>query len=47
MKYRRDKYGSPVSVLGYGCMRFSKRAGSIDTAKTDKEILKAVENGGN
>ncbi len=47
MKYRRDKYGSPVSVLGYGCMRFSKRAGSIDTAKTEKEILKAVENGVN
>ena len=30
MKYRKDKYGNEISVLGYGCMRFSKTAGAID-----------------
>ena len=30
MQYRKDKYGNPISVLGYGCMRFSTKAGRID-----------------
>ena len=24
MQYRKDKNGNEISVLGYGCMRFTK-----------------------
>ena len=27
MKYRKDKYGNELSQLGYGCMRFTGKAG--------------------
>ena len=27
MNYRSDKYGNCLSALGYGCMRFPKKAG--------------------
>ena len=27
MQYRKDKYGNPISILGYGCMRFTRSAG--------------------
>ena len=27
MKYRKDKYGNELSILGYGCMRFPKKHG--------------------
>ena len=45
MKYRLDKYGNKLSVLGYGCMRFSRKAGMIDFEKAEREILTAVEGG--
>lgn len=45
MQYRKDKYGNDISVLGYGCMRFSKNGSQIDFAKTEKEILRAIELG--
>ncbi len=45
MKFRKDRYGNDLSILGYGCMRFSKKAGVIDLDKTEKEILRAVELG--
>ena len=47
MQYRNDKYGNKISVLGYGCMRFSKNGGKIDLAKTEQEIMAAYENGVN
>jgi len=47
MKYRTDKYGNKISVLGYGCMRFSQKAGKIDLDKTEKEIMAAYEAGVN
>ena len=47
MQYRPDKNGEPISVLGYGCMRFSRRGGGVDLEKTEKEILRAVEQGVN
>ncbi|MCR4955156.1 MAG: aldo/keto reductase [Lachnospiraceae bacterium] len=47
MKYREDKYHKPLSILGYGCMRFSKKGGSIDLEKAEKEILEAYEAGVN
>ncbi len=47
MKYRRDKQGRPISQLGYGCMRFSKKGGGIDFAKTEAEIMRGIELGVN
>ncbi len=47
MQYRKDKYGNDLSVLGYGCMRFSQKAGRPDIDKTEKEILTAIELGVN
>ena len=47
MQYRTDRYGNPISVLGYGCMRFTQTAGKIDIAKTEKEILEAFHGGVN
>ena len=47
MKYRLDKQGRQLSQLGYGCMRFSKKGGSIDLAKTEAEIMRGVELGVN
>ena len=43
MQYRKDKHGEPISVLGYGCMRFITKNGKIDEEKAEKEILKAYE----
>ena len=41
MQYRKDRYGNPLSALGYGCMRFTQNGGKIDILKTEKEILAA------
>jgi len=47
MNYRTDKYGNQLSVLGFGCMRFQRKAGVIDFAEAEKEILLAYRNGVN
>ena len=47
MEYRPDKYGNRISVLGYGCMRFSQSGGKIDLGKAEKEILAAFHAGVN
>ncbi len=47
MQYRNDKYGTPLSVLGYGCMRFTKKGNSIDIDKAEKELMAAYEAGVN
>lgn len=47
MQYRKDKYGNDISILGYGCMRFSQTAGITDVKKTEKEILDAYNKGVN
>lgn len=47
MQYRSDRYGNQISVLGYGCMRFSQSVGGIDLKKAEKEILAAYEAGVN
>lgn len=47
MKYREDRYGNQLSVLGFGCMRFPRKAGLIDMAETEREILTAVDGGVN
>ena len=47
MNYRTDKYGNEISVLGYGCMRFTQTAGKVDMEKTEREILEAYHAGVN
>lgn len=47
MLYRNDKNGTPISQLGYGCMRFTQKGGSIDYEKAEKEVLYAIEHGVN
>ena len=47
MQYRRDKKGNELSVLGYGCMRFTRKGGSIDIEKAERELMYAIENGVN
>ncbi len=45
MLYRKDKYGNSLSALGFGCMRFPMKAGRIDMAKTEQQILAAIDQG--
>ena len=45
MQYRTDRQGCEISVLGYGCMRFTKKGVATDMEKTEKEILLAIERG--
>jgi len=47
LNYRADKYGNPLSILGYGCMRFPMKMGKIDMQETEKQILSAIEQGVN
>ena len=47
MNYRKDKHGDDISILGYGCMRFTTKAGKIDMPKASREIMLAIENGVN
>ena len=47
MQYRNDKYGNKLSVLGYGCLRFTQKAGNIDIDKTEQEIMAAYRAGVN
>ena len=47
MNYRLDKHGRPISILGFGCMRFPQNKGKIDLAETEREILTAFHAGVN
>ena len=47
MQYRNDKYGEPISILGYGCMRFTKEGGHFDEEKAERELMEAIEKGVN
>ena len=47
MNYRQDKYGSPLSILGYGCMRFTRKGSGIDLEKAKQEVTAAIEAGVN
>jgi hypothetical protein len=47
MEYRLNKNGEKISILGYGCMRFTTKGGSIDLDKAEKEMLAAYERGVN
>ena len=47
MKYRKDKYGNDISVLGFGCMRFQRNGAAIDIAEAEREIMAAIDAGVN
>jgi len=48
MQYRTNpKNGQPLSALGYGCMRFTKKGGAIDQEKANRELKRALELGVN
>ncbi|MBO4366965.1 MAG: aldo/keto reductase, partial [Clostridia bacterium] len=47
MQYRKDRTGTDLSVLGYGCMRFTRKGTGIDVDKTEKELLAAFDAGVN
>lgn len=48
MQYRLDpKSGNKLSILGFGCMRFPRTLSQIDINKSEKLVLKAIENGVN
>ena len=47
MKYRKDKYGRELSMLGFGCMRFAKKGAGIDLEKAERQLLAAYKNGVN
>lgn len=47
MNYRKDKYGNDISLLGFGCMRFTLSGGKIDLNKAESEIMEAYRSGVN
>lgn len=48
MQYRENrKNGQKLSILGYGCMRFSRKGGSIWQEKAEEELKMAYEAGVN
>lgn len=47
MQYREDKYGQKISLLGYGCMRFTRKGTAIDIDKAEQEVMEAINGGVN
>lgn len=47
MNYREDKHGEPISLLGFGCMRFTKKGNNIDLDKAESELRAAIDAGVN
>lgn len=48
MLYRKIKKNKDeLSILGYGCMRYPKKNGSIDYKRTEKQIMTAIDEGVN
>ena len=47
MQYRKNRYGEALSLLGYGCMRFTRKGGSIDLEKAEREVMAAFKAGVN
>ena len=38
MEYRQNDW----SILGFGCMRFPKKGGSVDMEETERELAYAI-----
>ena len=47
MEYRENRRGEKISILGYGCMRFTSGPLGIDIDKAEKEIMNAYNAGVN
>ena len=47
MQYRRDRSGRELSVLGFGCMRFTRKGNGLDMDKAEKELMAAYRAGVN
>lgn len=48
MQYRENKKnGQKLSMLGYGCMRFTRKGGGIDQEKAESELQLALDEGVN
>ena len=47
MQYRPGAGGDMLSVLGYGCMRFTKKGGAVDLDKAERELMYALDGGVN
>lgn len=47
MQYRKDRQGNDISILGFGCMRFTRKGAGIDYEKAESQILRAMELGVN
>jgi len=47
MQYRPGAGEDRLSVLGYGCMRFTRKGNSIDLDKAGRELMAAIEGGVN
>ena len=47
MQYRKDRYGNDLSILGYGCMRFTRKGAGLDVEKAEKELMTAYRAGVN
>ena len=47
MQYRRGAGEDMLSVLGYGCMRFTRKGGGIDMEKAERELMAAIDGGVN
>ncbi len=43
MQYRKDRKGNELSVLGYGCMRFTRKGAGIDLEKAEQELMHAID----
>ncbi|HKM34504.1 MAG TPA: aldo/keto reductase [Lachnospiraceae bacterium] len=47
MQFRKDKNNQDISILGYGCMRFTRKGNSVELDKAEKEVMEAIQNGVN
>ena len=47
MQYRKDRHGEPLSQLGFGCMRFQRVRGKIDTEAAERQLMAALKAGVN
>ncbi|MFI3237776.1 MAG: aldo/keto reductase [Lachnospiraceae bacterium] len=47
MQYRLGKHGEKISLLGYGCMRFTRNGTKTELEKAEKEIMLAIKHGVN
>ncbi len=47
MRYRTDRYGNKLSILGLGCMRFHRSGNRIDMAEAERVVMAAYERGVN